>query len=119
VLTEARASPDDPQIAATARVIRKVAPDGIINEVDDAPCNAARLLATRLGGDDAIVFEAPSFTGVATQHDLHGDGVAGSESCARANEPQGFGRVEGQDGLAVLTKRAIDPAALRTFQTFR
>ncbi|MEM7546364.1 MAG: endonuclease/exonuclease/phosphatase family protein [Pseudomonadota bacterium] len=109
------------QIDAVAEIIQLVRPDIIlINELDSDPDGiAATLFRDRLatGTNDAEgiayphVFTAPSNTGIASGHDLDGDG--------RQSGPKdafGFGYFEGQYGMAILSRFPIDESAVRTFQ---
>ena len=121
-LAEALASDDDPQIAKVAAIIRAVDPDVILlNEFDYEPGNDRAFIENYLGGAWPFSFIAPSNTGVATGFDLDGDGVVGGQAGTfeRARDSHGFGTFEGQYGMAVLSKHAIDGGAVRTFRTFR
>ena len=112
----------DRQIAKIAAIIRRVDPDVIlINEFDYGAGNDRAFVASYLGGAWPFSFIAPSNTGVATGLDLDGDGVAGEEAgtLERARDSHGFGLFEGQYGMVVLSKHAIDVAGVRTFRTFR
>ena len=113
---------DDPQIAKVARIIRAVNPDVIlINEFDHGAGHDRWLVENYLDGAYPFSFIASSNTGVATGLDLDGDGVVGSEpgSPAFGRDSHGFGRFEGQYGMAVLSKHAIVREHVRTFRMFR
>ena len=113
---------DDPQIASVAAIIRAVDPDVIlINEFD----YGAGLDRVFVGNylDDAYPFSfiAPSNTGAATDLDLDGDGIVGTEpgTIERARDSHGFGMFEGQYGMLVLSRHEIAVEDVRTFRTFR
>ena len=121
-LAAALASGTDPQIAKVAAIIRTVDPDVIlVNEFDYGPGNDRSFVASYLGGAYPFSFIAPSNTGLATGLDLDGDGVVGkvAGTFERARDSHGFGTFEGQYGMVVLSKHAIDSGAVRTFRTFR
>jgi endonuclease/exonuclease/phosphatase family metal-dependent hydrolase len=111
-----------PQIDALAEIVQRVRPDILLAlEVDrDMKGEAARLLAETLrfgrGGADGVAyphrFAAPSNTGALAKVDLDGDGAI-----SRPGDAHGYGRHEGQYGMALLSRWPIEGA--RTFQTLR
>lgn len=109
------------QIKAVVEIIQRTRPDILlINEIDtDNRGLSATMLADQLAISDGTqegivyphIFVAPSNTGVASGHDLDGDG--------RQSGPKdafGFGYFEGQYGMAVLSRFPFDETAIRTFQ---
>ena len=113
---------NDPQITDVVGIIRAVDPDVIlINEFDHGADHDRWLVENYLDGAYPFSFIAPSNTGLSTGLDLDGDGVVGGEpgSLAFARDSHGFGRFEGQYGMAVLSKHEIDREYVRTFRTFR
>lgn len=116
--------PGNAQLAALTEIVQRVRPDILlINEFDhDATGESLRLLreawlAEGRNGAAPIAyphaFTAPSNTGLPTGFDLDRDGVTDGPGDA-----QGFGRFEGQYGMAVLSRHPIDSEEIRTFQTF-
>jgi endonuclease/exonuclease/phosphatase family metal-dependent hydrolase len=112
------------QARKIAEVIQRVRPDiMLVNEFDyDAEGRAAqafvkKYLAVGQNGCEPIeypfYFCAPVNTGMPSGRDLSKDGRAGEPADAI-----GFGRHEGQYGLLVLSKYAIDRSQVRTFQKF-
>ena len=111
----------DPQIAKVAEIIRAVDPDVIlVNEFDYGAGHDRAFVDHYLGGDWPFSFIAPSNTGLATRHDLDGDGITGSEpgTMELARDSHGFGTFEGQYGMVVLSKHEIVLEDVRTFQAF-
>ena len=112
---------DDPQIIKVAAIIRAVDPDVIlINEFDYGAGNDRVFVRNYLRDAYPFSFIAPSNTGLATGIDLDGDGIVGNVpgTIELAKDSHGFGTFEGQYGMAVLSKHAIDLANVRTFRTF-
>jgi hypothetical protein len=126
-LRAALESGTDTQIQRVAEVIQRVNPDVLlINEFDYDPASPQLFIDNYLNvsqnttgaGASAPVdydfhFIAPSNTGVASGVDLDNSGGVGGPGDA-----QGFGFFEGQFGMAVFSKYAIDETAARTFQNF-
>ena len=126
----------DQQLAAAAEGVRRVAPDVLVlQEIDhdyrppgELDLNARRFSSAYLttpgeaGGaiDFPYFFAAPCNTGIASGHDLNGDGrVAGpgdeggreyGEDCF------GFGTYPGQYSMALLSRFPIDVGGVRTFR---
>ncbi len=120
-LATALENANDPQIAKVAGIIRAVDPDVIlINEFDYGAGRDRVFVENYL--DDAYPFSfiAPSNTGLATDVDLDGDGVAGRRpgTIELARDSHGFGTFEGQYGMVVLSKHEIAREDVRTFRTF-
>ena len=112
---------DDPRIAKVAAIVRAVDPDVIlINEFDYGAGHDRIFVENYLDGAWPFSFIAPSNTGVATGHDLDGDGIAGSEpgTIELARDSHGFGTFEGQYGMVVLSRHEIAVEEVRTFRTF-
>ena len=112
---------DDPQIIKVAAIVRAVDPDVIlINEFDYGAGNDRVFVRNYLRDAYPFSFIAPSNTGLATGIDLDGDGIVGNVpgTIELAKDSHGFGTFEGQYGMAVLSKHAIDLANVRTFRTF-
>lgn len=114
----------DQQARNVAEIIQKTNPDVIlINEFDwDANAEAANLFRSNYlavgqngatGIDYGYLYTAPSNTGVATGFDMDNSGAVGG-----GNDAQGFGFFEGQYGMVIYSKYAIDTANVRTFQNF-
>jgi hypothetical protein len=117
-------TPNNAQARAVAEIIQRNHPDVLlINEFDFvAGGEAARLfqenyLSISQNGAEPTAypyrFIAPSNTGVPSGLDLDNDGSIGG-----GNDAFGFGAFPGQFGLAVYSRYPIDPAGVRTFQTF-
>ncbi|MDD9984308.1 MAG: endonuclease/exonuclease/phosphatase family protein [Gammaproteobacteria bacterium] len=112
---------DDPRIAKVAAIVGAVDPDVIlINEFDYGAGRDRIFVENYLDGAWPFSFIAPSNTGVATGHDLDGDGIAGSEpgTIELARDSHGFGTFEGQYGMVVLSRHEIAVEEVRTFRTF-
>ncbi|HEX2477363.1 MAG TPA: endonuclease/exonuclease/phosphatase family protein, partial [Lacipirellulaceae bacterium] len=118
------ATGDNEQARHVAEVIQRVRPDILlINEFDyDDGGQAAELFRTKYlavaqNGCQPIEFAhhftAPVNTGRPTKRDLDKDGQVGGPADA-----VGFGRHEGQYGMLVLSRFAIDRNHVRTFQNF-
>lgn len=112
------------QLAALAEIVQRARPDILlINEFDfDASGESLRLLreawlAKGRNGAAPIAYShafiAPSNTGVATGFDLDRDG-----STDGPGDAHGFGRFEGQYGMAVLSRYPIVTEDVRTFREF-
>lgn len=130
--TAADGSGTDPQVRAAAEIVRRIDPDVLVlQEIDhdyrapdDLAANARRFATAYLaeGGESAYphVFAAPCNTGIASGHDLDGDGRASRPSDtgdrAYGGDSFGFGLYPGQYSMAVLSRFPIDAAAARTFQ---
>ena len=120
-LAKALQNANDPQIAKVAGIIRAVDPDVIlINEFDHDAGRDRTFVGNYLDDGYPFSFIAPSNTGLATDLDLDGDGVAGSEpgTIELAKDSHGFGTFEGQYGMVVLSKHEIALEDVRTFRTF-
>jgi hypothetical protein len=138
VLSRLRSGKDS-QARHLAEIIQRVRPDVLLfNEIDyDAqgevlcafcekylavPQHASKSPA---GPGEPIEylhrFSAPVNTGRPSGFDLNRDGrvVDESGSDAYAADCWGYGRYEGQYGMAILSKFPIDKAAIRTFRNFR
>ncbi len=110
------------QIDRVSEILRRVRPDILLlNEIDHDPAGVAASLFARAlaeggrglpGLDLPHVFAAPVNTGVLTGHDLDGDGAV-----ALPGDAHGFGRHEGQYGMAILSRFPLGPA--RTFRLLR
>lgn len=115
-----------PQLCKAAQIVQRVRPDVLlINEIDfDAPQrrNAGLLLERYLkepqSGQQPVdypyVYFEPVNTGLPTGLDLDNDGNSGGPADAF-----GFGRYEGQYGMALYSRFPIDRQAVRRFQTFK
>jgi endonuclease/exonuclease/phosphatase family metal-dependent hydrolase len=111
-----------PQVDALAEILQRVRPDVVLlNELDhDEGGVAARLfaatLATGRGGAAGLelshAFVAPVNAGAPTGFDLDGDGRTDGP-----RDAHGFGRFEGQYGMAALSRFPI--GAVRTFRLLR
>jgi hypothetical protein len=115
-----------PQLRKAAEIIQRVRPDVLlVNEIDFDPAerkNAAlfmeRYLKVPQGGqppiDYAHIFFAPVNTGVPTGLDLDNDGKSDGPEDAF-----GYGKYEGQYGMALYSRFPLDRAQVRTFQKFK
>jgi hypothetical protein len=119
LLSDLQAGSD--QARKVAEIIATVQPDVLlINEFDHDP-NAAEIFAEDyLDGAYPYRFADTCNTGVASGHDLNGDGTVGTEvgTPAYANDALGFGFFPGQFCMLVLSKFPIDTQRVRTFQDF-
>jgi len=125
-------TPDSTQAQNVAAIIQRVRPDVLLlNEFDYEPDGALvesfqeNYLSVAQAHDLAPIeypysFVAPSNTGVASGFDLDNDGTAWTDPAdgGYPNDAFGFGRFEGQHGMAVLSKLPIDETNVRTFRTF-
>lgn len=112
------------QIAAVAGIILRVRPDILVlTEFDRDPAHLAlarfaALLREGVAGleglDYPFLYQGPVNSGVPSGHDLDGDGRRGGRADA-----YGYGSFPGQDGMAVLSRFAIDHGAVRGFRRFR
>jgi hypothetical protein len=132
-------SGDDAQARHLAEIIQRVRPDVLLlNEIDYDPqsgvlrafCEKYLAVGQHVSKSPAGPaqpiefphrFTAPVNTGRRSGFDLSRDGRVAEESGsdAYAADCWGFGRYEGQYGMAILSKFPIDEAAVRTFQNFR
>ncbi|MFE3835977.1 endonuclease/exonuclease/phosphatase family protein [Pseudogemmobacter sonorensis] len=108
----------DPQIEAALRVLAVLDADVILLTGFDHDHDrvAARLFADRLGEVIAPyphVFALRPNTGMQTGLDLDLDGRLGGPGDA-----QGWGRFSGQGAMAILSRLAVDEAAVRDFSGF-
>ena len=120
-LATALRTANDPQIAKAAGIIRAVDPDVIlINEFDYGAGRDRTFVGNYLDDAYSFSFIAPSNTGLATDLDLDGDGIAGNRpgTIELARDSHGFGTFEGQYGMVVLSKHDIALEDVRTFRTF-
>jgi hypothetical protein len=126
------------QARTVAEIIQRVNPDVLlINEFDYTPNNQAldlfhanylqvgqNTLSLPAGAAPVTYqyrYQFPSNTGIASGFDLDNNGVAVTTPGmpGYGNDAFGFGNFPGQFGMAVLSKKPIDAAAIRTFQNFR
>jgi hypothetical protein len=132
-------SGNDSQARHLAEIIQRVRPDVLLlNEIDydaqgevlNAFCEKYLAVPQHVskspGGPAQPIefphrFSAPVNTGQPSGFDLSRDGriVDESGSDAYAADCWGYGRYEGQYGMAILSKFPIDEAAIRTFRNFR
>ena len=115
-----------PQLCKAAEIVQRVRPDVLlINEIDFDPQergNATlfleRYLKVPQSGRQPIdyphVFFEPVNTGVPTGLDLDNNGDRNGSADAF-----GFGRYEGQYGMALYSRFPIDRGSARTFQMFK
>jgi hypothetical protein len=111
----------DAQAGEVAEIIRTVQPDVLlINEFDYDPQAAAVFADDYLDGIYPYRYSDPCNTGIASGHDLSGDGIVGTQigTPAYANDALGFGFFPGQFCMLVLSKFPIDAGRVRTFQDF-
>lgn len=124
--------PDNAQARNVAEIIQRVAPDVIlINEFDHDPDYKAsslflnNYLAVGQNGADPIaypyVFAPEVNTGVASGHDLDGDGRVEDRPRSRpyGNDAFGYGLFPGQYGMLLLSKHPIEADRIRDFQKLR
>lgn len=129
----------DPQARHLAEIVQRVRPDVLLlNEIDyDADGATLRAFCEHYlavgqntqnlaaGPAEPIEysfrFAAASNTGVHSGLDLNRDGVLDPTpgSDAYAADCWGYGRYQGQYGMAILSKLPIDASAVRTFRNFR
>ena len=119
------ATPDSSQAKAIAEIIQRVNPDVVtIQEFDYDQEGVALtrfvdnyLKQEQVPGvapvDYPFQYAVPSNTGRPSGLDFNNDGIIGG-----GNDAYGFGLHEGQFGFAILSKFAIDTAAIRSFQSF-
>ena len=111
----------DDQAAEVAEIIGRTRPDVLLlNEFDHDPQAAAVFAEDYLDGTYPYRFTDTCNTGVASGHDLNGDGTVGTEvgTSAYADDALGFGFFPGQFCMLVLSKFPIDTQRVRTFQDF-
>jgi len=124
-------TPNNAQAKNVAETIQRVNPDILlINEFDFDPA-AVNLFKTNylaIGQNGAtpitdynFTYIAPSNTGVSSGFDLNNNGVTVTTPGAAGygDDSFGFGVFEGQFGMLLLSRYAIDTANIRTFQTFK
>jgi Endonuclease/Exonuclease/phosphatase family len=104
---------DDPQIAAVADVIARVAPDilalqGFDWDYDGTALAAFAGLLRDAGADYPYRFALRPNSGIATDLDLDGDGRLGG-----AGDAQGYGSFSGRGGLAILSRYPIQGGAVQ------
>ncbi|WP_241524112.1 endonuclease/exonuclease/phosphatase family protein [Oceaniglobus indicus] len=109
---------DAPDVARVVRTVTRNAPDILVlQNVDwDLDGLALNALADRIAAAGHPMphrFAARPNAGMATGHDMDGDGRRG-----RARDAQGYGRFAGQGAMAVLSRFPIDAAATRDFTDF-
>lgn len=133
---DARGVGVDPQARAAATIIQHIRPDVlVINEIDhdydspdgDLALNARRFASAYLAtGEAPLTFEhawaAPNNTGILSGVDLDGNGhVATVDDVGdrqHGDDSFGFGLYPGQYSIAVLSRFAVDEAAVRSFREF-
>ena len=99
-----------PQVIAVLDIIKNAQPDVIALQGFDYDLTN---LALRLFADQAgypHIFAARPNTGMATGLDLNGDGRLGGP-----NDAQGYGRISGHRGMAVMSKFPIDAGQVQDF----
>jgi 3-phytase/alkaline phosphatase D len=125
------------QARTVAEIIQRVNPDVLlINEFDHTPSNQALDLFhanyLQVGQNTLSLpiaaapvtyqyrYQFPSNTGIASGYDLNNNGsvVTTPGAAGYGDDAFGFGNFPGQFGMAVLSKKPIDAAAIRTFQNF-
>lgn len=109
---------EDPQIAAISDAITAAAPDILLltdfdYDLDGLALSAFANTLQVAGENYPYSFTARPNTGLQTGLDLDGDGYFGD-----ARDGQGYGRFNGDGGMAILSKYPIDPAAVRDLSTF-
>jgi hypothetical protein len=109
---------EDPQIAATVRVIARANPDILLLVGFDYDLTGAALAAfeqelARAATPFPYQFAARPNTGMATGLDLDRDSRRGG-----ARDAQGYGTFAGQNGMAVLSKYPIDTTTIRDFSDY-
>ncbi len=106
---------EDAQITAVANIISHISPDILlINGFDydngNIALNAFADLLTEHGATYPYLFALRPNTGMRTGLDMNGDGKTGT-----ARDAQGYGRFQGQGGMAILSKFPIDHANVQDF----
>lgn len=106
---------DDPQVTALADVVAHVAPDILVLQgVDyDLELWALTALRDRFAQNGPVyphLFALRPNTGLATGHDMDGDGRLGEPE-----DSQGYGEFSGQAGMAILSRQPLDVAGVRDF----
>lgn len=110
---------EDPQIAAVMQVIGQVRPDILLLLDFDYDLDGHALMAFRnrllqQGGPHyPYVFAPRPNAGMATGLDMDGNGRLGE-----ARDAQGYGRFNGQGGMALLSRLPIRADAARDFSAF-
>jgi hypothetical protein len=109
---------DDPQSVAVIQVIVANSPDILLLQgIDyDFESHAIRLLRDKIseaGLHYSHLFAARPNSGRQTPYDLNGDGKLGGPADA-----QGYGRYNGQGGMAVLSRYPIDTDYITDFSSF-
>ncbi len=99
---------EDAQITAVANIIDHISPDILlINSFDydngNIALNAFADLLAEHGQTYPYLFALRPNTGMRTGLDMNGDGKTGT-----ARDAQGYGRFQGQGGMAILSKFPID-----------
>lgn len=105
----------DPKIGAVADVIVSVSPDVILlNDIDYdlglMALKALREVIAEKGLHFPYAFALRPNSGMTTGLDMDGDGRFGG-----ARDNQGYGRFNGQGGMAILSRFPIDQTATRDF----
>ena len=106
---------EDAQVAAVVRVIARAAPDIIALQGVDHDHDGLALAALQARLQDAgwpmpHAFARRPNTGLPTGLDMDGDGRLGAP-----RDAQGYGRFEGQAGMAILSRHAILADRARDF----
>jgi hypothetical protein len=98
---------DDPQIAATIRVISALAPDVVVLTDFDFDLDGLALMSfsTAVGDRYPYTFALQPNAGLATGLDMDGNGRLGD-----ARDGHGYGRFAGDGGMAVLSRFPIEEA---------
>ncbi len=109
---------DDDQVNAVIAVIVQMHPDilhlnGIDYDLGNHALTALRDALRAAGVDYPHLFALRPNSGMATGLDMDGDGRIG-----RARDAQGYGRFNGQDGMAILSRLPIDATAAQDFSAF-
>lgn len=104
---------DDPQLTAIAAIIAQVAPDVLLLTDFDYDLDGLTLaeFVRRLklaGTNFPYSFSARPNSGMQTGLDLDGDGYFGD-----ASDGQGFGRFNGEGGMAIISKYPIETENIR------
>ncbi|WP_306121150.1 endonuclease/exonuclease/phosphatase family protein [Roseovarius sp. MMSF_3359] len=106
---------EDPQVAAVAQVVARVAPDILVLQRVDYDLELQALTALRdmlaeSGPEYPHLFALRPNTGMATGLDLDGDGRV-----AEPRDAQGYGEFSGQRGMAVLSRYPLEAEKARDF----
>lgn len=103
---------DDPQIIAALAVITQIAPDVLVlTDIDyDLDGIALAALAALVDPPYPYFFALRPNTGMPTGLDMDQNGYLGD-----ARDAQGYGRFNGNGGMAVLSRWPVDTAGVRDF----